>query len=83
VEEYLREILDALLGKGIEAQVQAFRQGFSKVFAVTDMRMFSAEELSMLFGNADEDWTLESQWFSSLCCSIAYWMYSPHGSRQG
>lgn len=60
VEEYVREVLDAILGQGIKAQVQAFREGFSKVFPVTDLHAFSAEELVMLFGNTEEDWSVDS-----------------------
>lgn len=61
VEQYLEEALNALLGKGVEEQIQQFRNGFSKVFSILDMGMFTAEELAMLFGNGDEDWSLESK----------------------
>ncbi|KAG8894296.1 Ubiquitin fusion degradation protein 4, partial [Tulasnella sp. 403] len=59
IEEYMREVLDALVGRGVQLQAQAFREGFSKVFPVTDLQSFTADELSMMFGNADEDWSLE------------------------
>jgi len=60
VNEYVSGVLDAVLGKGVAAQVKAFREGFSKVFAINDLRSFNADELVMLFGNADEDWSVES-----------------------
>jgi E3 ubiquitin-protein ligase TRIP12 len=53
--------LDAILGKGASLQAKAFREGFSKVFPITDLRAFSADELVMLFGNSDEDWSVESE----------------------
>ncbi|KXN92383.1 Ubiquitin fusion degradation protein 4 [Leucoagaricus sp. SymC.cos] len=60
VEEYIQEVLDAILGKGIQTQVQAFKEGFSKVFPINDLKTFTAEELVMLFGNSEEDWGIET-----------------------
>ena len=61
VEEYVRLVIDALVGQGARAQAQAFREGFSKVFPITDLQTFSADELMVLFGNAEEDWSVESR----------------------
>ena len=60
VDEYIREVIDAIIGKGAAAQAQAFREGFSKVFPIADLQAFTSDELVMLFGNADEDWSIES-----------------------
>ncbi|TFK39908.1 hypothetical protein BDQ12DRAFT_602743 [Crucibulum laeve] len=60
VSEYIDEVLDAILGKGAQMQAKAFREGFSKVFPISDLRAFSADELVMLFGNSDEDWSIET-----------------------
>lgn len=60
VEEYVHEVFDAIIGKGAMLQAKAFREGFSKVFPITDLAAFSADELVMLFGNSDEDWSLET-----------------------
>ncbi len=60
VEEYIQEIIDAIIGKGAQLQAKAFREGFSKVFPIADLRAFTADELVMLFGNGDEDWSIES-----------------------
>ena len=49
-----------MLGRGAQVQAQAFREGFSKVFPIDDLQAFTADELAMLFGNADEDWSIES-----------------------
>lgn len=61
VEEYVREVVDVVIGRGIQNQTQAFRAGFSKVFPVTDLQSFSSEELDLLFGNGEEDWSVESE----------------------
>ncbi|KAG6812730.1 hypothetical protein H0H92_000947 [Tricholoma furcatifolium] len=60
VDEYISAVLDALLGKGAMVQAKAFRDGFSKVFPISDLKAFSADELVMLFGNSDEDWSIET-----------------------
>ncbi|RDX51248.1 hypothetical protein OH76DRAFT_1401563 [Lentinus brumalis] len=60
VDEYVRAVINAIIGKGAQAQAQAFREGFSKVFPITDLQAFTADELAMLFGNAEEDWSIES-----------------------
>jgi E3 ubiquitin-protein ligase TRIP12 len=66
VEEYIHEVLDAIIGQGAQLQAKAFREGFSKVFPITDLQAFSADELVLLFGNSDEDWSIEST-FTSTC----------------
>lgn len=65
VKEYIEGVLDAVVGKGIALQAKAFREGFSKVFPVTDLRTFSADELAVLFGSGEEDWSVESKFFLS------------------
>lgn len=59
-EQYIHEVLDAIIGKGARPQAKAFREGFSKVFPISDLQAFTADELVMLFGNSDEDWGIES-----------------------
>lgn len=61
IEEFIKEVLDALVGRGVQSQAQSFREGFSKVFPVTDLQSFSSDELAMMFGNAEEDWSSESK----------------------
>lgn len=68
---YVTEVLDAILGNGAAIQAKAFREGFSKVFPIADLRAFSADELVMLLGNSDEDWSIESGSNQFPCvCSI-------------
>ncbi|KAF8449163.1 hypothetical protein L210DRAFT_3609574 [Boletus edulis BED1] len=59
-EQYIHEVLDAIIGTGARPQAKAFREGFSKVFPISDLQAFSADELVMLFGNSDEDWSVET-----------------------
>jgi E3 ubiquitin-protein ligase TRIP12 len=71
VDDYIHEVLDSILGKGAQIQAKAFRDGFSKVFPITDLQAFSADELVMLFGNSDEDWSTESKILPPLpVCSL-------------
>ena len=42
-------------------QAKVFKERFSKVFPITDLRAFSADELVILFGNSDENWSMESE----------------------
>ena len=49
-----------MLGKGAQVPAQAFWEGFSKDLPIEDLQAFTADELAMLFANADEDWSTES-----------------------
>jgi E3 ubiquitin-protein ligase TRIP12 len=49
------------LGSGVQAQVEAFRTGFSQVFPHSALQTFTPNELAMLFGRAEEDWSIESK----------------------
>ncbi|KIY68863.1 hypothetical protein CYLTODRAFT_350626 [Cylindrobasidium torrendii FP15055 ss-10] len=60
VNEYIAAVLDVIVGQGVALPVKAFREGFSKVFPIMDLQAFSADELVMLFGNSDEDWSSET-----------------------
>jgi E3 ubiquitin-protein ligase TRIP12 len=57
IELYISRTLDATLYYGIIHQIKAFMDGFSKVFPVTSLVIFSPKELVELFGNAEEDWS--------------------------
>ncbi|KAF9196772.1 Ubiquitin fusion degradation protein 4 [Haplosporangium sp. Z 11] len=60
VEEYIQLTVDMTVGRGIEAQVAAFKDGFNCVFAIQDLVGFRSEELVTLFGSGDEDWSFET-----------------------
>ena len=49
VEEYVEGTLDVLIGRGVRAQAEEFRDGFSKVFPIADLQIFTADELVVIF----------------------------------
>eukprot|EP00736_Rhodelphis_marinus_P005766 Rmarinus@m.19562 len=59
LEEYIGAVVDTMLWKGIRSQVLAFRQGFSEVFPVERLLMFSSEEFDELLCGSQEAWSLE------------------------
>jgi E3 ubiquitin-protein ligase TRIP12 len=60
VDQYIERVIDMTLGVGVRRQVDAFRTGFSQVFPFSSLRAFTPNELVMLFGQAEEDWTIET-----------------------
>ncbi|KAI9369337.1 hypothetical protein BJX61DRAFT_159582 [Aspergillus egyptiacus] len=60
VDLYVDRVVDMTLGSGVQAQVDAFRTGFSQVFPYSALQTFTPSELVMLFGRAEEDWTIET-----------------------
>ena len=61
VAMYVEKVIDMTLGSGVQRQVDAFKTGFSQVFPYSALRAFTPNELVMLFGRVEEDWTLESR----------------------
>jgi E3 ubiquitin-protein ligase TRIP12 len=61
VEVYLEKVIDMTLGSGVQRQVDAFRAGFTQVFPYSALSAFTPDELVMLFGRIEEDWSLESK----------------------
>lgn len=60
VADYVDRVISLTLGKGIERQCAAFKEGFSQVFPYTALRAFTPAELTMLFGRSEEDWSVEN-----------------------
>ncbi|TVY22765.1 putative ubiquitin fusion degradation protein, partial [Lachnellula hyalina] len=60
VERYLEQVIDMTLGTGVQRQVDAFRTGFTQVFPFSALSAFTPDELVMLFGRIEEDWSLET-----------------------
>ncbi|KAJ5380649.1 uncharacterized protein N7496_003077 [Penicillium cataractarum] len=60
VDQYVESVIDMTLGSGVWRQVDAFRAGFSQVFPFSALRAFTPNELVMLFGRAEEDWSIET-----------------------
>jgi E3 ubiquitin-protein ligase TRIP12 len=70
VDLYVDKVIDFTLGSGVERQANAFREGFTEVFPYSALKAFTPDELVMLFGRTDEDWSLESKFRLSLHCAI-------------
>ncbi|KAK5058768.1 hypothetical protein LTR84_011032 [Exophiala bonariae] len=60
VQDYVDKVLDLSLGSGVRRQVEAFQNGFSQVFAYSTLKAFTPDELVMLFGRVEEDWSIET-----------------------
>jgi len=60
VGTYVKRVIDFTLGSGVQRQIDAFREGFSLVFPYSALKAFTPDELVMLFGRVDEDWSLET-----------------------
>ncbi|KAK7627462.1 thyroid hormone receptor interactor 12 [Phyllosticta citricarpa] len=60
VGQYVERVIDMTLGGGVQRQVESFRAGFSQVFPYSALRAFTSDELVMLFGRNEEDWSLET-----------------------
>jgi E3 ubiquitin-protein ligase TRIP12 len=67
VATYVEKVLDFTLGSGVQRQVDAFSAGFSEVFPYSALKAFTPDELVMLFGRTDEDWSLESKLLAVVC----------------
>jgi E3 ubiquitin-protein ligase TRIP12 len=66
VELYLEKVIDMTLGSGVQRQVDAFRIGFTQVFPYSALSAFTPDELVMLFGRIEEDWSMESKLIYTL-----------------
>lgn len=60
VQQYIERVLDLSLGSGVRSQIEAFQAGFSQVFSFYSLKAFTPDELVMLFGRVDEDWSIET-----------------------
>ena len=60
VQNYIDRVIDLTLGGGVRRQIDAFKAGFSQVFSYASLRAFTPNELVMLFGRVEEDWSIET-----------------------
>jgi len=60
INAYIRKVIEVTLSSGVQRQVDAFRAGFSQVFPYSALKAFTPDELVMLFGRVEEDWSLET-----------------------
>jgi E3 ubiquitin-protein ligase TRIP12 len=60
IQQYIDRVLDLSLGSGVRPQIEAFQTGFSQVFSYSSLKAFTPDELVMLFGRTQEDWSIET-----------------------
>ncbi|OBA23210.1 hypothetical protein METBIDRAFT_38138 [Metschnikowia bicuspidata var. bicuspidata NRRL YB-4993] len=60
LESYIRKVTEHLLLGGIGKQVQSFREGFTSVFPIESLSIFTAKELKEIFGSGEEDWSRQT-----------------------
>ena len=60
VQNYIDRVLDVSLRQGVRKQIEAFQAGFSQVFSYSSLQAFTPDELVMLFGRVEEDWSMET-----------------------
>lgn len=71
IDQYINKVMETTLYSGVISQVKAFMEGFSKVFPINSLVVFSTEELVEMFGNAEEDWSYTTI-FSSINANHGY-----------
>lgn len=76
LQQYIQEVIHHTLIQGVAPFVDAFREGFNMIFPIAAMSIFKEEELAMLFGNSDEDWS-EATLMSSIKPDHGYNADSP------
>lgn len=75
VFNYISLLISSLIGTGIESQLQSFIDGFSKVFPYENLLVLSPEELIVIFGSVEEDWSKETL-YGSIVSDHGYTMES-------
>lgn len=78
VADYVDKVIGMTLGSGVQRQVEAFRSGFSQVFPFGALRAFTPQELVLLFGRVEEDWSLESKFSLLYLDYLRLLIYAQH-----
>lgn len=58
LEEYVSLVVDATVRRGISRQLESFKSGFSKVFPIKALQIFTAEELERLLCGEQDNWDI-------------------------
>ena len=84
VGAYVEKVIDMTVGSGVHQQIESFKAGFSQVFPSSALQAFTPDELVMLFGRNEEDWSLESMSFGRSLFAFGVLMvpFSPLGFNQ-
>lgn len=60
ISEYIQRVTDLTLGVGVILQIEAFKEGFSQVFSYSALSTFTAEEIVVMCGQGEADWSYET-----------------------
>ncbi|XP_076950087.1 E3 ubiquitin-protein ligase UPL4-like [Bidens hawaiensis] len=56
LEDYIELVVDATINSGISRQMEAFKSGFNQVFPISNLQIFTDEELERLLCGESETW---------------------------
>lgn len=57
---FLDKVVESSIFSGVFHQMKAFVEGFSEVFPISSLSIFTSDELSEIFGSSTEDWSKEA-----------------------
>lgn len=60
LHEFVEAVVDATVGRGVDAQVAAFVEAFNEVFDMGALHAFSPDELDMLLCGTSEAWNIDT-----------------------
>lgn len=60
VDIYISKVVENFVFRGVYHQVKAFVNGFSEVFPISSISIFTSDELKEIFGSSQEDWSREA-----------------------
>lgn len=60
LEEYIQAVVNASLGEGVRAQLDAYREGFNEVFPLRTLDCFYEDEIECMLCGSGEKWTVQS-----------------------
>ena len=60
VERYLQQLFNCFVHDTVKVQIEAFKEGFEKVFPIELLKFFDSQELEVLIGGGHntEDWSI-------------------------
>lgn len=60
VDLYISKVVENFVFRGVYHQVKAFVNGFSEVFPISSLSIFTSDDLNEIFGSSQEDWSREA-----------------------
>ena len=60
IDQYIEKVIDASVFSGVFEQMKSFVKGFSEVFPISALSIFTTDELNEVFGSSHEDWSRDA-----------------------